>query len=207
MTRGATERRSSGPPRARRPATTSRRCLASGPSAPRSTCTTPSPQRVSRLSPTRAPSSRSWARPTWPDPRSPPPAPRSVRTDPDARRDQALPLPVRLLRPGRAHVRLLVQVGGADRRHRAGPHRPAVRAHRLLPLDDRQEAAAAIEDAEGNYGYFVASSWTPLWLAGSGAIMFAGLAIGWWLFIIGAVFAVVAVCLWVFESFSGEYSI
>lgn len=37
--------------------------------------------------------------------------------------------------------------------------------------------------------------------------MFAGLAIGWWLFIIGAVFAIVAVCLWVFESFSGEYSI
>ncbi|WP_020145457.1 cytochrome c oxidase subunit 4 [Terracoccus sp. 273MFTsu3.1] len=76
-----------------------------------------------------------------------------------------------------------------------------------LPLRPEDNASGEIEDAEGNYGYFVASSWTPLWLAGSGAIMFAGLAIGWWLFIIGAVFAVVAVCLWVFESFSGEYSI
>ena len=76
-----------------------------------------------------------------------------------------------------------------------------------LPLRPEDNAAGEIEDAEGNYGYFVASSWTPLWLAGSGAIMFAGLAIGWWLFIIGAVFGVVAVCLWVFESFSGEYSI
>ena len=76
-----------------------------------------------------------------------------------------------------------------------------------LPLRPEDNAAGEIEDAEGNYGYFVASSWTPLWLAGSGAIMFSGLAIGWWLFIIGVFLGVVAVCLWVFESFSGEYSI
>jgi hypothetical protein len=76
-----------------------------------------------------------------------------------------------------------------------------------LPLRPEDNAAGEIEDAEGNYGYFVASSWTPLWLAGAGALMFAGLAIGWWLFIIGASLGVVAVCLWVFESFSGEDSI
>ena len=76
-----------------------------------------------------------------------------------------------------------------------------------LPLRPEDNASGEIEDAEGNYGYFVASSWTPLWLAGSGAIMFAGLAVGWWLFIIGAFVGIVAVCLWVFESFSGEYSI
>ena len=55
-----------------------------------------------------------------------------------------------------------------------------------LPLRPEDNASGEIAEAEGNYGYFVASSWTPLWLAGSGAIMFAGLAIGWWLFIIGA---------------------
>lgn len=76
-----------------------------------------------------------------------------------------------------------------------------------LPLRPEDNASGEIEDAEGNYGYFVASSWTPLWLAGSGAIIFAGLAVGWWLFIIGAFLGVVAVCLWVFESFHGEYSI
>ncbi|ADU48498.1 cytochrome c oxidase subunit 4 [Intrasporangium calvum] len=76
-----------------------------------------------------------------------------------------------------------------------------------LPLRPEDNASGEIEEAEGNYGYFVASSWTPLWLAGAGAIMFAGLAIGWWLFIIGALFAVVATVLWVFESFSGRYSI
>jgi hypothetical protein len=76
-----------------------------------------------------------------------------------------------------------------------------------LPLRPEDNLSGEIEEAEGNYGYFVASSWTPLWLAGAGAIMFAGLAIGWWLFIIGAFFAIPAVVLWVFESFSGEYSI
>ena len=76
-----------------------------------------------------------------------------------------------------------------------------------LPLRPEDNASGEIAEQEGNYGYFVASSWTPLWLAGSGAIMFLGLAIGWWLFIIGAFVGVVAVCLWVFESFSGEYSI
>lgn len=76
-----------------------------------------------------------------------------------------------------------------------------------LPLRPEDNTAGEIEEGEGNYGYFVASSWTPLWLAASGAVMFAGLAIGWWLFIIGASFGVIAVVLWVFESFTGEYSI
>lgn len=76
-----------------------------------------------------------------------------------------------------------------------------------LPLRPEDNVTGEIEEAEGNYGYFVASSWTPLWLGMSGAVMFLGLAVGWWMFIIGACFAVVAVVLWVFESFTGEYSI
>lgn len=76
-----------------------------------------------------------------------------------------------------------------------------------LPLRPEDNAVGEIADGEGDYGYFVASSWTPLWLGGAGAVMFAGLAIGWWLFIIGVFLGVVALVLWVFESFSGEYSI
>lgn len=78
---------------------------------------------------------------------------------------------------------------------------------RKLPLRPEDNAVGEIADQEGNYGYFVASSWTPLWLAGAAAIMFAGLAVGWWLFIVGAFFGVIALVLWVFESFSGDYSI
>ncbi|HET7397456.1 MAG TPA: cytochrome c oxidase subunit 4 [Intrasporangium sp.] len=81
------------------------------------------------------------------------------------------------------------------------------RTGKELPARPEDNPQAEIAEAEGNYGYFVASSWTPLWLAASGACLFAGLAIGWWLFIIGAFFGVVALVLWVFESFSGEYSI
>ena len=67
-----------------------------------------------------------------------------------------------------------------------------------LPLRPEDNISGEIAEAEGNYGYFVASSWTPLWLGLSGAICFLGLAVGWWLFIIGAFLGVVAVCLWVF---------
>ena len=78
---------------------------------------------------------------------------------------------------------------------------------RALPLRPEDNITGEIDEGEGNYGYFVASSWTPLWLGLSGAVLFTGLAVGWWLFIIGAFFGVVALVLWVFESFSGEYSI
>jgi hypothetical protein len=78
---------------------------------------------------------------------------------------------------------------------------------RKLPARPEDNPAGEIAEAEGDYGYFVASSWTPLWLAGASAIMFAGLAIGWWLFIIGAFLLVPALLLWTFESFSGEHSI
>ncbi|MDN5763895.1 MAG: cytochrome c oxidase subunit 4 [Microlunatus sp.] len=76
-----------------------------------------------------------------------------------------------------------------------------------LPVRPEDNLTGEIAEAEGNYGYFVASSWTPLWLGGSGAIMFLGLAVGWWLFIIGVFLGIFALILWVFESFSGDYSI
>lgn len=78
---------------------------------------------------------------------------------------------------------------------------------RKLPARPEDNVAGEIAEAEGDYGYFVAKSWTPLWLALASATMFAGLAVGWWLFIIGVFFAVPAIILWVFESFSGEYSV
>lgn len=78
---------------------------------------------------------------------------------------------------------------------------------KTLPLRPEDNLTGEIDEGEGNYGYFVASSWTPLWLAFAGAVMFTGLAVGMWLFIIGAFLGAVALVLWVFESFSGEYSI
>ena len=63
-----------------------------------------------------------------------------------------------------------------------------------------------IEEAEGDYGFFTPHSWWPLWLGLAGAIGFAGLAVGWWLFMIGAVLAPIAIVGWTFEHFKGDYA-
>lgn len=74
----------------------------------------------------------------------------------------------------------------------------------LRPEDDEE---GEIAQFEGDFGYFVPYSWQPLWLGLTAAISFAGLAIGWWLFIIGASLGVFALIGWTFESFKGEHSL
>lgn len=66
--------------------------------------------------------------------------------------------------------------------------------------------AGMIADQEGDYGFFTPYSWWPLWLGASAALIFAGLAVGWWLVIIGASFGVLAIVGWTFEHFKGEYA-
>lgn len=74
----------------------------------------------------------------------------------------------------------------------------------LAPEDDQD---GEIDQFEGDFGYFVPYSWQPLWIGLSAALCFAGLAVGWWLFIIGATFGVFAVIGWTFESYKGEHSL
>ena len=64
-----------------------------------------------------------------------------------------------------------------------------------------------IEDIQGDYGFFSPHSWWPLFLALSAAVMFLGLAVGWWVFIIGAFFAVPALIGWTFEYFKGPHAL
>ncbi len=73
-----------------------------------------------------------------------------------------------------------------------------------IPEDD---PLGEIEDIQGDYGFFSPHSWWPLFLAGSAAIMFLGLAVGWWLFIIGAFFAVPALIGWTFEYWKGPHAL
>ena len=63
-----------------------------------------------------------------------------------------------------------------------------------------------IEEHEGDYGFFTPHSWWPLWLGLAAAIGFAGLAVGWWLFMIGAVLAPIAIVGWTFEHYKGDYA-
>jgi hypothetical protein len=75
-------------------------------------------------------------------------------------------------------------------------------------FDNRPEdnPNAHISEQEGDYGFFTPYSWWPLWLGLTAAICFLGLAVGWWLFIIGAFFGIVAVIGWTFEHYKGEYA-
>ncbi|MGI8718066.1 MAG: cytochrome c oxidase subunit 4 [Lapillicoccus sp.] len=77
------------------------------------------------------------------------------------------------------------------------------RKFRDRPEDD---PSAPISAQEGDYGFFSPYSWWPMWLGMSAAVCFAGLAVGWWLFIIGAFVGSVALVGWTFEYFKGEYA-
>lgn len=76
-------------------------------------------------------------------------------------------------------------------------------------LDVRPEDKLEGEIAEqaGDYGFFSPHSWWPLWLGLSAAMLFLGVAVGWWLFVIAAPFAGIAVVGWTFEYFHGEKAV
>ena len=76
-------------------------------------------------------------------------------------------------------------------------------------LDPRPEddPTALISAAEGEYGFFSPYSWWPLALAASAAVVFLGLAVGWWLFIIGLCLATLALIGWTYEYFRGEHAV
>ncbi len=77
---------------------------------------------------------------------------------------------------------------------------------RMGPRPDDDEAGE-IDQFEGDYGFFAPYSWWPLFLGSSAALCFLGLAVGWWLFIIGSSFGVVALVGWTFEYFKGEHAL
>ena len=68
--------------------------------------------------------------------------------------------------------------------------------------EDREDAR--VEDGDFEQGYFAPWSWWPLFLGLFGAICFASLAIGWWLFFIGFPLAIVALIGFVFERSRGQ---
>lgn len=75
-------------------------------------------------------------------------------------------------------------------------------------IDPRPEdnPQGEIADLAGEYGEFSPWSWWPLPLALGGAIIFAGLAIGWWLVLIGIGFSAIALVGWVYEYYRGAHA-
>ena len=71
------------------------------------------------------------------------------------------------------------------------------------PEDDPE---AEIAQGAGEQGFYSPWSWWPIVLAGAAATAFLGLAIGWWIFGIGAVLGVLALIGWVFEYSRGAHA-
>ena len=63
-----------------------------------------------------------------------------------------------------------------------------------------------IEEGDSEIGFFAPWSWWPFFLGAFGAICFASLAVGWWLFFIGFPLSLVALIGFVFERSRGQYA-
>lgn len=73
-------------------------------------------------------------------------------------------------------------------------------------IDPRPEDSQTAEIAEGagELGFYSPHSWWPLAVGFFAATSFLGVAVGWWLFIIGAIGSGLAVIGLVFEYYRGE---
>ena len=79
-------------------------------------------------------------------------------------------------------------------------------ARRLPAPRPEDRSDGEIYEMAGEYGFFSPHSWWPLAVAVSGAVVFLGLVFGWWLFLIGAAMATIAVLGFVFEYYRGEHA-
>lgn len=77
---------------------------------------------------------------------------------------------------------------------------------RRIDARPEDDPYAEVEQGAGDQGVYSPWSWWPLVLAASAATCFAALAIGWWLFFIGAAVGVVGLIGWVFEFSRGQHA-
>lgn len=70
--------------------------------------------------------------------------------------------------------------------------------------EDRLDAN--IDDGEAEQGFFSPWSWWPVMLAGSAALVFLGVAAGFWIAFIGGSVLVVSVVGWQYEYYRGYFA-
>jgi hypothetical protein len=63
-----------------------------------------------------------------------------------------------------------------------------------------------IEEGAGDQGVYSPWSWWPLLIAAAAALVFLGLAIGWWMVYVGTAFGMLALVGWVFEFSRGQHA-
>ena len=77
---------------------------------------------------------------------------------------------------------------------------------RRLPPRAEDVPDAEISDGTGELGFFSPHSWWPLITGLSAAVAALGVAIGWWLFLIGMLFVLLSAIGMVFEYYRGQYA-
>jgi len=77
---------------------------------------------------------------------------------------------------------------------------------RRLPKQLQDDPQAEIEQGTGELGFFSPHSWWPLFVGASAATAALGVAIGWWLFLIGMLCLLFTTIGFVFEYYRGEYA-
>jgi hypothetical protein len=77
---------------------------------------------------------------------------------------------------------------------------------RRLPPRPEDESEGEIYQSTGELGFFSPHSWWPLFLALAAGVAAIGVAIGWWLFLIGMLMVLLATVGFVFEYYRGHYA-
>ena len=71
------------------------------------------------------------------------------------------------------------------------------------PEDDTE---GEIDEGAGELGFFSPHSWWPLFVGIAAAVAALGVAVGWWLFLIGALATLLSMVGFVFEYYRGHYA-
>ena len=77
---------------------------------------------------------------------------------------------------------------------------------RRLPERPEDNPAGEIEEGTGELGFFSPHSWWPLYVGLAAALAALGVAIGWWLFLIGLLAIFLTTIGFVFEYYRGNYA-
>jgi Cytochrome c oxidase subunit IV len=77
---------------------------------------------------------------------------------------------------------------------------------RRLPKRPEDDTEGEIEQGTGEVGFFSPHSWWPLFVGLAGALAAIGVAVGWWLFLIGALALMFSVIGFVFEYYRGLFA-
>ena len=77
---------------------------------------------------------------------------------------------------------------------------------RTIDARPEDDPLGTIESAAGEYGEFSPHSWWPFVLGLGAAIVFFGVAVGWWVSVVGAVVGVIGLVGLVFEFSRGQHA-